>query len=557
MDIILYNKIQKTDARVDGAESVLYPTFTGYDNPNLCTGFASETDDGGITWTKVSDSKITVSGTSTKQCTYRFYFDNSSFPAWLKKGKQYYVSYHAENVYLEIEYYKPNYGWQTLYNSKESATFMVPENSSGINIALRVYTNITVDETVEVIITNTPIYEELVKNTDESASKITNPNLCVDYQSSIDDGGIIWGRIAPNKILVTGHSTKNVRYRFFFKTDSLPNWLEKGKTYFVKYNASLTYLDIEYYTTEWITLYNGRKSCAFTVPSDANGFSIALIVYNDVGVNEIVEISITESPIESVLYDGGIVSPVSLKICTYNVGLYNCGSSDLDRPNLQLKEQMMRKFLADNNFDIVCNQEHPNVQIGEDETNKTFNAYRLIFPYLHHSEPYETIWSKYLLRNKQTGYFTAAIDDNQRKWQSADVYINGIQVTLFNCHPTYQNTEEGAATRQLQFEEIIETLLADKENAILFGDFNTRSISEFDIFIENGYQILNGGYLGTFLTNGAATTATAPLDNIIIKGDHVKGYAWRADALFDSGHVGNVDYYVSDHYPLVGNVVVF
>ena len=131
------------------------------------------------------------------------------------------------------------------------------------------------------------------------------------------------------------------------------------------------------------------------------------------------------------------------------------------------------------------------------------------------------------------------------------IYPQGKRVAIVNCHLAYQDV--AVSVRAAQMQELIQ-MLADEERAIVFGDWNTHSFSEFDVLTQAGYTLLNGGYLPaerTYNTDRDYTDQADPshdlfLDNIAVKGN-IRGY----------GTVRNIyEQALSDHLPVVGEVTV-
>lgn len=111
--------------------------------------------------------------------------------------------------------------------------------------------------------------------------------------------------------------------------------------------------------------------------------------------------------------------------------------------------------------------------------------------------------------------------------------FSGDEVIFYSVHllpqgSLYDDSEAGYTSseldtmrynlRQLQYSEIIDDVeLNGYSKVVILGDFNAQTISEYDIFLNNGFQMENGGYIGTY-----ETLRDIPADNIITKGINVK-----------------------------------
>ena len=102
--------------------------------------------------------------------------------------------------------------------------------------------------------------------------------------------------------------------------------------------------------------------------------------------------------------------------------------------------------------------------------------------------------------------------------------------------------------------EVIQ-MLENEDRAIIFGDWNVASTSEFNTLLNAGFKPLNGGYLPykrTYnydqnYTSEADTSQDRFFDNIFIKGD---GFGFRT--------VHEVyDKMLSDHLPISAKITIY
>ena len=125
---------------------------------------------------------------------------------------------------------------------------------------------------------------------------------CVENSSN---GGVVFTKLAETKIKAVGTgASSGSYYRFFFSYNSFPDWLEKGKRYYVKFQRENVNLNLNYYLNGWKTIAKLTGDGSFVCPTDALGFGISLAVESaGLAVNEIVEVAVTEAPSNKILQD--------------------------------------------------------------------------------------------------------------------------------------------------------------------------------------------------------------------------------------------------------------
>lgn len=312
-----------------------------------------------------------------------------------------------------------------------------------------------------------------------------------------------------------------------------------------------------YYLFRVYFYYNGVNVGYQTIGFDQNGFTTPA---NCDSFNIAINLVLNAAPLVDTTYTFkymyNVVKPLEilkqkaapLSVCTYNVGLYHYGGGSM--ANGSIKNELIRHFICENDIDIICSQENNNeATVG---ANGAYSAYKEYYPSFNNGPFSLIIASKFKFCGKSEGYFTD-YDENQRGYQLTHFIYNGVPITLFNCHLTPGNNATCHTIRQNQKAEML-SWLAPFENVILCGDWNAYDYSEYSDLISAGYTPLNGGYLSVVNTQPTIGTASYPMDNILIKGDHIKGGAYLLPALYDQSHEGDRDYYVSDHYPVVAHI---
>ena len=200
----------------------------------------------------------------------------------------------------------------------------------------------------------------------------------------------------------------------------------------------------------------------------------------------------------------------NIKICTWNTGLWNNGTTQhMEQSN---KYKWMR-VLGEGNADILMTQESTYV-VAE---NNTFTYPEFLdFKYQYIQSPLTNelnylskgIASKIPLFNKTRNLFA----DNARSYLKAYVIINRKKVCLINCHLDFDSTKRAA-----EINELI-TIMTAENYVVCCGDFNAESISDFDDFVTAGFNLANAGDFGNFIT-WPRTTQTWPngvIDNCIV-----------------------------------------
>ncbi len=97
------------------------------------------------------------------------------------------------------------------------------------------------------------------------------------------------------------------------------------------------------------------------------------------------------------------------------------------------------------------------------------------------------------------------------------VIINGVQIAFYNTHLSYENVKmpNGKSVRETQFEYLLELLNSDPcPYKVVTGDFNVESFAEYELFENNGYNIVNNQN-SKFDTYRGEDSAFRAIDNII------------------------------------------
>lgn len=119
-------------------------------------------------------------------------------------------------------------------------------------------------------------------------------------------------------------------------------------------------------------------------------------------------------------------------------------------------------------------------------------------------------------------YYDTTIQ-SYRYYQAVDVNIGGKSVKLVAVHLDFSTADSesnaGTIARRAQIAQLISDF-SSYDYVIFAGDFNTNYsfVTDFDLFAQAGYKMVNHGYLGNIVTYPAGNSPTDVLDNIVFKG---------------------------------------
>lgn len=243
------------------------------------------------------------------------------------------------------------------------------------------------------------------------------------------------------------------------------------------------------------------------------------------------------------------VSPVELKIATWNIGHFSNGAHDyssITSSNYSSKLAQYRQLLYNNiKADVIALNEYnywflTSVHSAQDVlfNNYGFRAYSDPFQY-----SYNMIYSNIYIDNigchpyecliGETIADPSAINATDYYYIAADLWMGGHKVKLISTHLAFDRTRDGVLQGK-QLDELL-NLYGGEERIIILGDMNLKSTtwSAYDNLINAGFSLANDGTL--------ITTAASPLDNIIYRGVTLSDISVEDSALTDS---------LSDHKPI-------
>lgn len=239
-----------------------------------------------------------------------------------------------------------------------------------------------------------------------------------------------------------------------------------------------------------------------------------------------------------ILYGRSPLSPVYLKLMTWNVGLFNDGSTRVPTADAPAQIIKFKTFLGKSDPDILNTQEF----LKFFDAGLTISSVDIMsFKYKdHYTDDGVPIFSKITPHNAETVMFSSG---DSRGYVYFDVNIQGKTVTIANTHLTTE--VDPTIHRNDDIAELI-AFMNTKDYVILSGDFNVYTDAEFDAFKTAGYVLCNGGDFGWFKTwpvnISGSLWGTEHLDNIIVSSNIIPQY------------VETMDVEISDHAPLLATL---
>ena len=226
-----------------------------------------------------------------------------------------------------------------------------------------------------------------------------------------------------------------------------------------------------------------------------------------------------------------------LKVCSFNVGLYNSGIWVANNPYNSYSDivSAYRQFLNGGAFDLIGLQEGTNIK-------GTINAdvYAPLLPnHVYDGNMHTNIWTAYPILSQKTG----VLKDGTRGYSSATLLIDGKEIFVMSVHFGLDGP-----IQQANAMEVLQ-ILEGHEYAVVFGDFNAgngdvSAESLYSCFTDAGYRTALGDYL--------------PFESTV-KNSNVKYYdniITTSNIIMRDVHVGDGDGLYSDHLPVFAELLI-
>lgn len=242
----------------------------------------------------------------------------------------------------------------------------------------------------------------------------------------------------------------------------------------------------------------------------------------------------------------------SFRIATWNIGHFSMGKNK----NSAIKDTQYGAYVTKYrnyinyslNADIIClNEYSANFTPSEKTASSLFANYTQKMEGTQFNYSCNAFYSRIPVSNLKANAFvcnqtaqithTTLITAKDYYFVSADVTINGKNVTIVSAHLAFDNNKNPDDVNMNQIKELIERF-SSYERVVFVGDWNVKEFSYFNLFKDAGYTLANeDSTLGTFVNS------TRPLDNIIYKGVKVSDFTLAGTDL-------------SDHYAVYCTVTV-
>lgn len=293
------------------------------------------------------------------------------------------------------------------------------------------------------------------------------------------------------------------------------------------------------------------NSITFTITADRTAFLSGAYSIN--GVYDLVyklqlELASAETaweaPSESTAVDKiARLQLTHVKVMSYNVGSYNNGTSkDFTQEEQAEITKIYRQFYNDQGCDILGLQEaKTNFSTGNPVNPQIYNY---LYPYIVDSTNTAALKSRFAFAESGTFDISTDTSDN-RHCAYAICEIAGREVYILDTHFSPRSAE----LRQDNYAEVL-AILAQHEYFICFGDFNCgEDATEYNAFINAGYNIANCGYLSVLNTMGSqiGTNTPRPNDNIVTSGNIIISGVKVLSDLYNT--------LKSDHLPIVADLI--
>lgn len=208
--------------------------------------------------------------------------------------------------------------------------------------------------------------------------------------------------------------------------------------------------------------------------------------------------------------------PIRIRVAHWNVGHFGAGGSNsiVSVANEEKVALKYKELFNEINPQLIGLCEYEEI-FAKNGTNKTkdsvFSAYG----------------NSYVSTTNSNGYFCNAFFVNglnatgkphevlyRDGYGGAKYYyivctIKGKNVYFVETHLNWEKKD----VRTKEMQELI-SAFSNSDYVVLMGDFNCGK-TEYDIFKNNGYTLVNGGYTGYLIT---APSNSSSIDNIIVKG---------------------------------------
>lgn len=254
----------------------------------------------GRKWSVNADRSITVSGTPSGNSVFSVFYNTSAVPDWITKGKTYYVVFDDPDIYYVVSYREDGAWHELISEGHTSRSFTVPDRDTVVGFAFRLWIDYTthpeaINKTFRIFafdeMPNKQLLSQITSVTDARFNQLRYAQYAGNAKNIVDDatlstansGGRKWTVNADRSITVSGTPNALSIYSIYYNQSVFPEWVQKGKNYYVIFADDDIYYSIGYRKNgAWTNLIEqAYTSKSFRVPIDDDITGLFIRLYID------------------------------------------------------------------------------------------------------------------------------------------------------------------------------------------------------------------------------------------------------------------------------------
>ena len=280
---------------------------------------------------------------------------------------------------------------------------------------------------------------------------------------------------------------------YYVKNNSIYN-KDNSVIHKIEYNAKMHEVGLANYNNKKHinlekTFYEAKKGAEWNTKPDGSGKS-----YDQ---NKIYKASdfcnASRNDCEVTLYVNWKKTTQTLRVGTFNIGYFSCGSSKYEcKPTTE----DFTRLIKNNDLDIIGLQEAGLEKFfltkrSKEKSNRAIQTMGtkagLKHSYITSPRNINAILSKYKLNKKETTKLPSC--GEKRSLEKTVININGIDISYYNTHLSYNIDEEkNCPKKHMAF--VAEKLKNDLNPIIITGDFNSNSIDNYNEYLKPlGFEV--------------------------------------------------------------------
>lgn len=252
-----------------------------------------------------------------------------------------------------------------------------------------------------------------------------------------------------------------------------------------------------------------------TFTSESVGSQSLAFTVND---GEYIRLNIKKSSSGTILPTDSIISSLTIK-----------------KPKNEWMKERYRTVINNVDADILCVCEDDPVfdAAGTTSLSAIYSCYNTKIQGTKYNYICASVYSNLPATNMGNTMYAQTIQAN-RYFKTTLFELNGKNVYIVETHFDWNQNSNGPAYRASQIQQVI-TAFADKDYVVISGDFNINTLlesTEMQPFIDAGYKLANGGYMGFLRTS----RELAHIDHICAKGFSISNIKLYEESLDLSDH---------------------